>query len=123
MQVLARILTALLSLVMIASGSMIMFQAPDVLRQLAIVPADNFGLSNLRGLLGGAQMSFGLLLGLAAYLGKKELLYAPMLYWLMILVGRGVGFATDGPDAVALRACAMAGGLLLLKLAILAAQR
>lgn len=96
MRIFARLLIAVLSLVMLQSGLTILINPSALLGDLFLIPDGITGLSNLRGLLGGAQITFGILLGLAAVKLQTTILLPAGMYYVAVLIGRIFGFALDG---------------------------
>ena len=108
MKIAARILAGVACLAVLWSGVVIMVNPTALLPGLALTPDGIAGLSNLRGLLGGAQVTFGILLAIGALKVRKEPVFVAAMYFGAVVIGRLLGLALDGYDEFSVRATVFA---------------
>ena len=103
MRTAARVLLALAALFFLGTGLGIMFNPAAMAEGLSMSPDGILGLSNMRGLFGGAVAAIGISVAIAAY--KGEIIHARpgVLFVIAIVIGRLVGLAADGYDATAVQ--------------------
>ena len=95
----ARGLAGLVALACLAIGLLYMFNPAGVLEGAGFDPAgvSILGLSTLRAVVGGAFITFAIVVGLhTVRKGDDEMIRLMVLFWLMYTVGRVVGIVSDG---------------------------
>ena len=95
----ARGLAGLVALACLAIGLLYMFNPAGVLEGAGFDPAgvSVLGLSTLRAVVGGAFITFAIVVGLhTVRKGDDEMIRLMVLFWLMYTVGRVVGIVSDG---------------------------
>lgn len=93
-----KILVSLIGLFILANGLMFMFSPETVMGHSQISANDAFGLSTIRGIMGGSMLATGLLTILAILKSKFDLLQAVVIILLAWTIGRGVSLLADGFD-------------------------
>jgi hypothetical protein len=78
----------------------------DLKEELALTPNGVAGLSNLRSLLGRAQVAFAILLAIAALKARTDILLTVGFYHATVFIGRVVSSALDGNDPFSIKATA-----------------
>ncbi len=103
----ARLLILLAALFFLGTGIGIMFVPASMAEGLSISPEGILGLSNMRGLFGGAIVAIGISVLIAAV--KAEIIHARpgVLFVIAVVIGRILGLVVDGYDATALKIIAV----------------
>jgi hypothetical protein len=104
MRNIARALVALLAAISIFFGISFMFNADAALMNAGLEAMGPGGLANARAIIGGAYLTFGVLLIMHTVIHQNM---GALRFWIMFLVfslvGRIVGLISDGSDALSSR--------------------
>ncbi len=98
MKITIKILTGLVGLFILANGLAFMFKPELVMAHSAITGNGSFGLSTIRGLIGGSMLTTAILTLMALIKSKPELLFPAALILLGWTFGRIVSLIMDGFD-------------------------
>ncbi len=108
MKTVMKILGSLVGLFILANGVLFMFNPELVMGHSAISANNAFGMSTVRGLIGGSMVATALLTLIAVIKSKIDLLYPAILVLIGWTVGRIVSIIFDGFNAAVLT-----GGILI----------
>lgn len=100
MQIAARILLGLVSLLFFYNGFLYMFTPEAQLASTMIEPTGDgiFGMANVRANIGAPMVTFGILYLLAAIQTRKEPLFPVMIFIVLAMIARIAGIASLGVD-------------------------
>lgn len=108
MKIAIKILAALVGVFILANGLAFMVAPELVMDHSAIAAKNTFGMSTIRGLIGGSMVATAILVLVAVIKSKPALLYPAVLILLSWTVGRIVSLIADGFDKSVL-----AGGIMI----------